>query len=138
MRIFKQSKSNFSDYKNLLEIYAEQEYQTFADLPTTDQKEIIAAWLVDENHEDESLEIMQYICKQGILSELMYDGITSEEAGEYIKSYLMTCDHIKSINSDMDEAFGDYLMTCDGYESDNDAHRLIDNIDRVACARMGF
>lgn len=136
---FKYSKKHVSnDYKETLEIYAAMDYTCFEDLPKTDKEELLAAWLADADNEDERLNLFVDFANSPVLSEMMYGSLSEEKVGKLLKDLIMSGDHIKSINADMDEAFGDYLMTLDGYVSDDDALRVVDNIDRVKCARMGF
>lgn len=138
MKIFTVHKSAESDYKNLLDVFAEMEIQSFTELSLCQKKEIIAAWLEEDEHEDDALNLLLDFKRTGSLSELMYDGINAQDAGEILVQMMLDGDHTKSIDIDIDEAFTERLMSLDNYESDDDAHRLVDNIDRVKCARMGF
>lgn len=144
MKFFTIKKRPETDYKNLLEIYAKMGTQSFSGLSNGDKKEIVAAFLEEDDHEDDVINMLIDLKNTGALSEFMYEGIKSKDLGEIISNILMTGDHIKQINSDIDEAFGDYMMSLDGYESTDDELRHADNrersvgLDKVKHQRMGI
>jgi hypothetical protein len=138
MKFFQIKKGNESDYKNLLSIFAELNVQSFSELSECQQKELVGAWMSEDDNEDEVLNCLLDIKNSGVLAEAMYESIKPRDLGDVIIQKFMSGDVIRSINLDLDEAFGEHLMSLDKYSSDEDAHRLIDNIDRVKYARMGF
>lgn len=131
MKFFKNSKSSASDYQTTLAVFAEMEFQTFGELSECAQKELVGAWMADEENQDEVIDMLITFKQFGILEEAMYESINPKQLGEAFINFALTGDHIKSINIDMDEAFGDYLMSLDGYESDEDQLRKEDNLDRM-------
>jgi len=144
MNYFQYKNTTCSDYQNLLEIFAENEIQSFQELNISEQRELVAAWLADDKNSDEAIDFLVDLKKSGIFSELMYESLTPKKFGDSIISKLLSGDVVKSINEDMDEAFGDYLMSLDNYESDDDDLRREDNLNRnyglnkITHQRMGI
>lgn len=145
MNYFQYKNTACSDYQNLLEIFAENEIQSFQELNISEQRELVAAWLADDKNSDEAIDFLVDLKKSGIFSELMYESLTSKKFGDSVISKLLSGDVVKSINQDMDEAFGDYLMSLDNYESDDDDDlRREDNLNRnyglnkITHQRMGI
>jgi hypothetical protein len=118
----KKSKANSTDYKNLLEIFAEMNVQRFDDLSESNKKELLGAWLNDPKHEDDVLNLMVDVSNSEILSELMYGSISNDKAGKLITKLILNGDHIKCINADIDEAFTEYLLTIEE-EHEDETHR---------------
>jgi len=131
MRFFKQNKSSESDYKNLLDVFAEMEINSFDQLSNSEKKEIIASWIACDENEDEVINMLINFKRSKALEEAMYESKTAKTLGESLIHLMLTDEHIKSINIDMDEAFTDYVMSLDGYTSDEDELRKADNLDRL-------
>lgn len=124
MKFFTMQKNAHSDYKNLLDIFAEMQFQSFSELSESQKKEIVGAWLEEDENEDEVVNILLDIKKSGVLSELMYGSVSSRGLGDYVSEKLIKGDVAKSISLDMDEAFGDYLMSLDNYQSNEEELRI--------------
>lgn len=142
MKYFQFKNTTFSDYKNLLEIFAENEIHSFNQLNVSQQKEIVAAFLVEDEKSDEAIDFL--IDLKGIFSELMYESLSPKQFSDSIVSKLLSGDVVKSINEDMNEVFSHYLMSVDNYESDDDDLRREDNLNRnyglnkITHQRMGI
>jgi len=131
MKFFQIKKGNESDYKNLLSIFAELNVQSFSELSECQQKELLGAWMSEDDNEDEVLNCLLDIKNSGVLAEAMYESIKPRDLGDVIIHKFMSGDVIRSINLDLDEAFGEHLMSLDGYKSDDDELRKADNLDRL-------
>lgn len=143
MKFFKQSKSAESDYKNVLDVFAEMEIQSFHQLSDSEKQEIIAAWIACDDNEDEVINMLINFKRKKFLEESMYGSMSPKKLGESLMHMMMTDEHINSINIDMDEAFSDYVMSLDNYQSTNAELREDDNrarsigLDKVTHQRMG-
>ena len=131
MKFFTMQKNAHSDYRNLLDIFAEMQFQSFSELSESQKKEIVGAWLEEDENEDEVVNILLDIKKSGVLSELMYESVSSRGLGDYIAEKLVKGDVARSINLDMDEAFGEYLMSLDDYQSNENELRVADDKQRA-------
>ncbi len=131
MSFFKKIKSAESDYKNVLDVFADMEIQSFHQLSEGEKQEIIAAWIACDENEDEVINMLINFKRKKFLEETMYGSLSPKNLGELLMKHMLTDEHINSINIDMDEAFTDYMMSLDGYQSDDDELRKADNLDRL-------
>lgn len=144
MKFFQIKKGNESDYKNLLSIFAELNVQSFSELSECQQKELVGAWMSEDDNEDEVLNCLLEIKNSGVLAEAMYESIKPRDLGDVIIQKFMSGDVIRSINLDLDEAFGEHLMSLDNYQSNEKELIEIDNkhrqygLDKLAHQRMGI
>jgi len=144
MKFFKIQNNSVSDYKNLLSIFAEINVQSFNELSECQKKELVGAWMSEDKNEDEVLNCLLDIKNSGVLAEAMYESVKPRDLGEIIIEKFMSGDVIRSINLDMDEAFGDHIMSLDDYSSDEEELREADNaaravgLDKVTHQRMGL
>jgi len=122
--------SKYSDYKNLLDVFAGLQIQSFSELQVSDQMELLAAFMSDENHEGEVFDMFLDFLRSGSLSELMYRSKTPTKVGNELNNIIMSGPHIRTINEDMDKAFCDYMMSLDNYKSDENDLRREDNANR--------
>jgi hypothetical protein len=98
----------------------------------------------EDDNEDEVLNCLLDIKNSGVLAEAMYESIKPRDLGDVIIQKFMSGDVIRSINLDLDEAFGEHLMSLDNYQSNEKELIEIDNkhrqygLDKLAHQRMGI
>lgn len=123
-------KTNYSEYKSMLEMFASMEYESVSDLNSAEKDELLAAYIQDDDACDRS-DLFCDLIHGNILTDLMYRTLSSEEAGDKIKDFIRNGKHINNIDNDMLRASNDFYSKNQGCDLEYEELRSDDVKDRV-------